>query len=73
MDPYRLIGSGSLLFTVKPSGEKDVEIALKSSSISFSKIGEMKSASEGRSFKGRQGKVHALEPPTSDELWKGLA
>jgi hydrogenase expression/formation protein HypE len=73
LDPYRLIGSGSLLFTVRPSGERDVEATLKSSGIGFSKIGAMKPASDGRSFKGTQGKVHAIEPPASDELWKGLA
>ena len=73
LDPFRLIGSGSLLFTVEPASASAVEASLRSAGVRFSRIGEIKPAMESRSCRCLDGKVRAIGPPSSDELWKGLA
>ncbi|NHV60753.1 MAG: hydrogenase [Candidatus Verstraetearchaeota archaeon] len=72
LDPYRLISSGSLLFTVTRGSEREVELSLKSSGIPFAKVGELLPPSEGRRYVDAQGKENTLEPPSTDELWRGV-
>ncbi|MGQ9760060.1 MAG: AIR synthase family protein [Candidatus Methanomethylicaceae archaeon] len=72
LDPYRLISSGSLLFTVARGSEHLVESTLKNSGIPFAMIGEMLPSSAGRSYTNIEGLRLPLEPPSADELWRGL-
>jgi len=72
LDPYKLIGSGSVLFTVKPAFAGNVEGALTSKGIRFAKIGEMTARRRGRVAVLADGSGRRMAPPSSDELWKGL-
>lgn len=72
LDPYRLISSGSVIFTVKRGSESDAEAALRGANVGFARIGEVRPASQGRSYLDPVGVKCSLEPPSSDELWKGL-
>lgn len=72
LDPYRLISSGSLIFTLTPGSEELVESALIDSGIPFARIGEMLPPSEGRYYMDTVGKLHPLGPPSTDELWRGM-
>ncbi|MEM4720902.1 MAG: AIR synthase-related protein, partial [Candidatus Methanomethylicaceae archaeon] len=72
LDPYRLISSGSLLFTVARGSKHQVELALERSGIPYAQIGEMLPASGGRQYMDLQGRTFPLEPPSTDELWRGV-
>jgi len=72
LDPYRLISSGSMLFTVCPDHEKDAEHSLDSTGKKFAKIGGVLSASAGRTYTGIDGNRQPLPPVSTDELWRGL-
>ena len=72
LNPYRLISSGSLLFTVARGFETEVEIALKGFGVPFAHIGELLPASEGRQYIDTEGKTLQLVPPSTDELWRGI-
>ena len=72
LDPYRLISSGSVIFTVKRGSESEAEAALRGASVGYARIGEVRPASQGRSYLDLAGANRPLEPPSSDELWKGL-
>ncbi len=72
LNPYRLISSGSLLFTVKPGSEGLAESALKESGIPVARIGEAMPPSAGRHYIDPKGSRMSLEPPSADELWRGL-
>lgn len=72
LDPYRLISSGAMLFTVKRGSETKAEEELRDVGVQFAKIGEVNQASRGRSYLDLRGIRHTLKPPSSDELWKGL-
>ena len=72
LDPYRLISSGSLIFTVPPAHESGAEKALGIAGIQCTKIGQILSLQEGRSFIDTSGERHTLAPPATDELWRGL-
>jgi len=72
LDPFRLIGSGSLLFTAQPAAAPAIEAELSSSSVRFSKIGVISGDASRRLCKGLDGKTFEIGPPSSDELWKGL-
>ncbi|MDD1766828.1 MAG: AIR synthase family protein [Candidatus Methanomethyliaceae archaeon] len=72
LDPYRLISSGAIIFTVKRGSETKAEAALREAGVRFAKIGEVNQASRGRSYLDLAGIRHTLKPPSSDELWKGL-
>lgn len=72
LDPYRLISSGSLLFTVARGWEPEVELTLMESGIPVAKIGELLPGSAGRHYTDVEGAIHRLEPPTTDELWRGI-
>jgi hydrogenase maturation factor len=72
LDPYRLISSGAIIFTVKPGSETKAEEALREAGVQFARIGEIMQASQGRSYLDLGGVKRTLKPPSSDELWKGL-
>jgi hydrogenase expression/formation protein HypE len=72
LDPYRLISSGAVIFTVKRGSETKAEEALREAGVRFAKIGEVNQASQGRSYLDLAGIRRTLKPPSSDELWKGL-
>lgn len=72
LNPYRLIGSGSLLFTAQPAAAPAIEAELSSASVRFSRIGVVLGAPSKRLCRGADGKTFEIEPPSSDELWKGL-
>jgi len=70
LDPYRLISSGSVIFTVRRGSEPDAEEALSESRVKFARIGEVRAASEGRFYLDLAGVRRPLKPPISDELWR---
>jgi hydrogenase expression/formation protein HypE len=72
LDPFRLISSGSVIFTVPPEHEEGAEKALKRAGIRCTRIGQVLPRSEGRSFIDQSGEKHPLAPPSTDELWRGL-
>lgn len=72
LDPYRLISSGSVIFTVKPGKEGPAEEALRGIGITPSKIGRMVAKKKGRRYRDLGGRWRRLPPPPSDELWKGI-
>jgi hydrogenase maturation factor len=72
LDPYRLISSGSIIFTVQPNGERTAEEALRVIGVPTSKIGRMVAPAEGRRYLDLHGRWHRLSPPSLDELWKGV-
>jgi len=72
LDPYRLIGSGSVLFTVKPDLAGRVEGALRQKGIPFTEIGGLTPRRQGRVAVLADGTERRLEAPGADELWKGL-
>jgi hydrogenase maturation factor len=72
LDPYRLISSGSIIFTARPDRGKAAEDALRSIGIPSSRIGRMAPPEEGRRYRDLRGRWHRLSPPSSDELWKGV-
>ena len=72
LDPFRLISSGSVVFTIPPEHEEAAEAALRMAGIQCTRIGRMLPPSEGRSFIDRSGVMHHLDPPSTDELWRGL-
>ncbi len=73
LDPFRLMGSGSVLFTVRPGWEASVEKSLSDSGIPYSRIGVIRRAHEGREFRDLDGRLLSIPPPGSDELWRALA
>jgi hydrogenase expression/formation protein HypE len=72
LDPYRLISSGAVIFTVKRGSETKAEATLREAGVKFAKIGEVNSATRGRFYLDLMGIKRAIDPPSSDELWKGL-
>ncbi len=72
LDPYRLIGSGSVLFTVKPALSGGVEEALAKNGITFKMIGALTPQANGRRCTLADGGEKEMRPPGSDELWRGL-
>lgn len=72
LDPYRLISSGSILFTVYPGREKAAEEALRTMGIPASRIGRMTPPEGGKRYKDLEGRWRRLSPPSPDELWKGM-
>ncbi|MEJ5293390.1 MAG: AIR synthase family protein [Candidatus Methanosuratincola sp.] len=73
LDPFRLMGSGSVLFTVRAGGEALVEKALSDGGIPHSRIGIIRGMGEGRQFRDLDGRLFSLPPPGSDELWRARA
>ncbi len=72
LDPYKLIGSGSVLFTIKPAHADVVEDALRSKGVSFARIGELIPRRGGRVSVLADGTKRRMAAPGSDELWRGL-
>lgn len=72
LDPYRLISSGSIIFTVCPGGGKAAEDALRSIGIPASWIGRMTHPGGGKRYLDLLGRWRCLSPPSPDELWKGM-
>lgn len=72
LDPYRLISSGSIIFTVKPGEERATEDALSDIGVSSSKIGRMVPLKKGKKYRDLRGHLRHLSPPSPDELWKGI-
>lgn len=70
LDPYRLMGSGSVLFTVKEGRERLVEEILRSSNIEYSRIGKILPPAEGRVCRDLSGALSRIGAPPSDELWR---
>lgn len=72
LDPCRLIGSGSILFTVKPALSSSVEMTLAKKGIPFKMIGAITPRGGGRACVLADGSEREMPPPGSDELWRGL-
>jgi hydrogenase maturation factor len=72
LDPYRLISSGSILFTAAPGSETEVAQSLGKVGVKFTRIGKITAASEGRFYRALSGELKPLSPPSTDELWRGL-
>ncbi len=73
LDPFRLMGSGSVLFTVMAGKEDSVESSLERAGILYSRIGMMRDPGEGRLFMDLDGRLSSIPPPRSDELWRARA
>ena len=70
IDPLRLIGSGSLLLSVAPGAEAEVEDALRG----VCDVTRLGSFASGRRFVvGRDGSSRELKDAPQDELWRVLA
>jgi hydrogenase expression/formation protein HypE len=72
LDPYRLISSGSIIFTVQPDKAEEAEAALGGIGIPCSRIGRMAPSGERRRYRDLRGRWRPLSPPSPDELWKGV-
>jgi hydrogenase expression/formation protein HypE len=72
LDPYRLISSGSIIFTVHPDKADAAEAALKGISTPCSRIGRMTPPGGRRKYCDLRGHWLPLSPPSPDELWKGV-
>ena len=72
LDPYRLISSGSIIFTVRPDMAEVAGAALKGVGTTFALIGRMTSRGEKRRYRDLHGRWRLLSPPSPDELWKGV-
>ncbi|MBC7126901.1 MAG: AIR synthase family protein [Candidatus Methanosuratincola petrocarbonis] len=70
LDPFRLMGSGTVMFTVKAGSEALVEKSLSEAGIPYSRIGMIREAREGRQFRDMEGGIFSIPPPGSDELWR---
>ncbi|MDH7556742.1 MAG: AIR synthase family protein [Candidatus Methanosuratincola sp.] len=70
LDPFRLMGSGSVLFTVRAGCEASVEKSLSEAGIPHSRIGVMRGLHEGRQFRDLDGRLLSILPPGVDELWR---
>jgi len=70
LDPFRLIGSGAVLFTVRAGSEALVEASLSKAGIQYSRIGVIVGPHEGRLFRDLEGRLFSIPPPGSDELWR---
>jgi hydrogenase expression/formation protein HypE len=73
LDPYRLISSGSVIFTVRKGSERSVEEALTQAGIKHTRIGKVLRQASGRFYIDLSGSKRPLIPPSADELWRGLA
>lgn len=72
LDPYRLISSGSIIFTAAPALEPEVGRSLGEAGVTFTRIGKVVASSEGRFYRDLSGEIKPLSPPSTDELWRGL-
>ncbi len=72
LDPYRLISSGSIIFTVHPDKAEGAETALKGIGTPSSRIGQMTLPGERRKYRDLRGRWRPLSSPSPDELWKGV-
>lgn len=72
LDPYRLISSGSIVFTVRPDRAEAAEASLGRAGIASSRIGRMVPLSGKRRYRDLRGRWRRLLPPSPDELWKGV-
>lgn len=70
IDPYRLISSGSMLIIADKDKVNTLEKKLKEEDIEITIIGEV--IEEGTLIE-RNGETQELDPPTSDELYKGIS
>ncbi len=68
VDPLRLIGSGSLL--IGTPDPEELSACLEDLGVEFGVIGHI--TEERGVFMARPGKREAVEPPSSDELWRIL-
>ena len=69
LDPLKLIGSGSLLLSVKPGMEEAVRSALNGTRVT--KVGEF--VANGRTLVRKDGKAARINSAPEDELWRALA
>jgi len=72
LDPYRLISSGSIIFTVCLERAEEAEAALRGIGTACSAIGRMTLPGGRRKYRDLRGRWRRLPPPSTDELWKGV-
>ncbi len=70
IDPYRLISSGSMLIIARENITEEIRKELLKEGINISLIGEV---IEKGIYLEENGEVEEIQPPASDELYKGLA
>jgi hydrogenase expression/formation protein HypE len=72
LDPYRLISSGSIVYTVSPDAAEAAREALRRIGVPSAMIGRMASTGEKRQYRDLHGRLRLLSPPSPDELWKSV-
>jgi hydrogenase maturation factor len=72
INPLKLISSGCLLLTVKPSNINKLLKEFKKQKIQASVIGEILKDKKTRVLIGKDGRVERISSPIQDELWVAL-
>ncbi|RLG92355.1 MAG: hydrogenase [Candidatus Hecatellales archaeon] len=72
VNPFKLISSGCLLLTVKPSSLNKLLERLRKAGVKASVIGEVLKDKNVRVFVDKDGREKKVYPPAQDELWVAL-
>jgi hydrogenase expression/formation protein HypE len=72
IDPLLLIGSGALVISAEPQSANGIVSSLQSEGVPASVIGEFTENPSQRVLTQKDGKIKALQRPSSDHLWLAL-